>query len=371
MMRPSTPLVLLPLLAVVALANADDATTDCRAELQREKALRLKLEVQLREVKARLAAAEQRGGAATVCEYAADHSTNVSGLDGTTAMTTCEQFPSGGDMTFSSSAPLADGVFAVDVRAMTYSAAPKKDNTKFRRIVACSMAVGWAGNICGQNLTCSLGRLEQISNFWDKAGARQCDIALLPEDFFGYTTQPVETYIAAMGPIAKKHNMYLAAGGHVIPKDYNSSVYHRTSDPDNKYGYNTAILVDRQGEYVGEYHKQFPVGSPGDGWPGRGGTVVFDLDFGRVAMLTCFDMNFQEAWFSAYAQDVDVMLWPSAYGGGMNMRAYAALFGLRVIPAGIGDITDITGRVAEGHKCAYTIARHHSHQTTLGYLSTS
>jgi hypothetical protein len=40
----------------------------------------------------------------------------------------------------------------------------------------------------------------------------------------------------------------------------------------------------------------------------------------------------------------------------MNMRAYAALFGLRVIPTGIGDITDITGRVAEGHTCAYTIA---------------
>jgi predicted amidohydrolase len=68
-------------------------------------------------------------------------------------------------------------------------------------------------------------------------------------------------------------------------------------------------------------------------------------------MLTCFDMNFQEAWMSAYAQGVDVLLWPSAYGGGLNMRAYAALFGLRIIPAGIGDITDITGRVADGHRC--------------------
>ena len=145
--------------------------------------------------------------------------------------------------------------------------------------------------------------------------------------------------------------MYVAAGGHVIPAGYNESVYHKTSDGSNKIGFNTAILVDRQGEYVGEYHKQFPVGVPGDGWPGRGGTVVFGLDFGRVAMLTCFDMNFQEAWMSAYAQGVDVLLWSSAYGGGLNMRAYAALFGLRIIPAGIGDITDITGRVAEGHRC--------------------
>ena len=101
----------------------------------------------------------------------------------------------------------------------------------------------------------------------------------------------METYIAALAPIAKKHGMYLAAGGHAIPKDYNDSVYHKVSDANNQIGYNTAVLVDRQGEYVGEYHKQFPVGSPGDGWPGRAGTAVFDLDFGRVAMLTCFDMN--------------------------------------------------------------------------------
>ena len=87
-----------------------------------------------------------------------------------------------------------------------------------------------------------------------------------------------------------KYGMYVAAGGHTVPADYNSSVYHMVSDADNKVGYNTAILVDRQGKHVGDYHKQFPVGSPGDGWPGRGGTVVFDLDFGRVAMLTCFDM---------------------------------------------------------------------------------
>ena len=160
----------------------------------------------------------------------------------------------GGDMTVSSTAPTADGAFNVDVRAVTYAAAPKKDNTKFRRIVACSLAVGWANNTCGNNLACALGRLQQISKFWDKAGARKCDIALLPEDFFGYTTQPVETYIAALAPFAKKHNMYLAAGGHAIPKNYNSSVYHKTSDPDNKVGYNTAILVDRQGEYVGEYY---------------------------------------------------------------------------------------------------------------------
>ena len=53
-----------------------------------------------------------------------------------------------------------------------------------------------------------------------------------------------------------------------------------------------------------------------------------------LVQATCVDMNFQELWMSAYAQGVDLMLWPSAYGGGLNLRAYAAVFGLRIIPAG-------------------------------------
>ena len=271
-----------------AAAPAPGAGASCGDELHRERAQRAALETQLADVSARLAAAEAKLAAATpdaptTCEYSADQPTP-------SGATTCEQFPSGGDLTVSTTAPVAAGGFGVDVRAVTYSTPPAKDNTKFRRIVACSMAVGWASNTCGNDLPCALGRLENISKFWEKAGKRNCDIALLPEDFFGYTTQPVETYIAALAPIAKKYGMYVAAGGHTVPADYNSSVYHMVSDADNKVGYNTAILVDRQGKHVGDYHKQFPVGSPGDGWPGRGGTVVFDLDFGRVAMLTCFDM---------------------------------------------------------------------------------
>ena len=279
------------------------------------------------------------------CEYSADSPTVANNN------TTCEQFPSSGDLTVQSTAPKAAGSFGVDTRTMVYSEPPALDFTKHRRIVACAMSVGWASAACGKKVSCALGRLSTIGKFWEMAGARKCDIALLPEDFFGYTTLPVERYTALLGPIAKKYGMYVAAGMHAYPADYNMSIYHKTSDPDNKIGYNTALLVGRKGEYIGEYHKQFPVGVPGDGWPGRGGTVVFDLDFGRVAILTCFDMNFQESWMSAYAQGVDVVLWPSAYGGGLNMRAYAALFGLRIIPAGIGDITDITGRVAEGLNC--------------------
>lgn len=176
------------------------------------------------------------GGPVGPCNYSSSDRTEAA--DGVT----CEQFPDGGELVVDSTGQRQPGTFGVDIRAMTYAAAPsgQRDNTKFRKIVACSMAVGWANNTCGRNLACALGRLQQIDWAWEKAGARKCDIALLPEDFFGYTPQPVQVFVDALAPVAKKYNMYVAAGAHAIPLDYNSSVFHKTADPDNKVGFNTA-----------------------------------------------------------------------------------------------------------------------------------
>ena len=93
-----------------------------------------------------------------------------------------------------------------------------------------------------------------------------------------------------------------------------------------------------------------------DGYPSRELVKTFDLDFGRVGLQTCFDMNFDDTWHQLYAQHTDIVFWPSAYGGGMPIRAYAKLYHFAIVPAGWGDITDITGNIAEGlvqdHRCA-------------------
>ena len=73
---------------------------------------------------------------------------------------------------------------------------------------------------------------------------------------------------------------------------------------------------------------------------------MFDLDFGRVGLATCFDMNFMEAWAELDRARVDVVFWPSAYGGGMPIRAYSALYRFAIVPAGWGDITLAGGIVA-------------------------
>jgi hypothetical protein len=46
--------------------------------------------------------------------------------------------------------------------------------------------------------------------------------------------------------------MYIAAGMHAVPADYADSPWH-TLDPGGKVGFNTILLVGRDGAVVGEY----------------------------------------------------------------------------------------------------------------------
>jgi hypothetical protein len=50
--------------------------------------------------------------------------------------------------------------------------------------------------------------------------------------------------------------MYIAAGMHAVPADYADSPWH-TLDPGGKVGFNTILLVGRDGAVVGEYCHPF------------------------------------------------------------------------------------------------------------------
>jgi hypothetical protein len=77
---------------------------------------------------------------------------------------------------------------------------------------------------------------------------------------------------------------------------------------------------------------------------GQEGVKVFDTDFGRIALLTCFDLNFDELWQEAERKGAEIVFWPSAYGGGIPLSGYAMIHNYYVVAVGSGDIIDITGR---------------------------
>ena len=89
---------------------------------------------------------------------------------------------------------------------------------------------------------------------------------------------------------------------------------------------NTTQLIDRKGQIIGMYNKNHPtIGETEDGkiLPGKNADVI-SCDFGKAACAICFDLNFDPLWEKYKPQQPDIVLFSSAYHGGMmqNYRAY-------------------------------------------------
>jgi predicted amidohydrolase len=90
--------------------------------------------------------------------------------------------------------------------------------------------------------------------------------------------------------------------------------------------FNSTVLLDRQGQPAGVYHKVYPVVMP-DGSLESGITPghefpVFDLEFGRVGIQICFDACYDAGWEALGAQEAELVLLPS--GGGSTVSAISA-----------------------------------------------
>ena len=179
-------------------------------------------------------------------------------------------------------------------------------------------------------------KLKQAIDHLHTAGANGVDIACLPEGFAGTEAEPLPGRTTnAVAKLAKKYNMYV-----VCP------IREQAGDKQ----YNTAVLIDRKGTIAGYYRKVFVFWGEGV-HSSTEGVKAFDTDFGRIAMLTCFDLNFPELWQKCDDLDVDIVFWPSAYGGGSPLNAVAVLYHYYIVPVGAGNIIDITGKeVKEIHK---------------------
>ena len=119
----------------------------------------------------------------------------------------------------------------------------------------------------------------------------------------------------------------------------------REQAPDGKQ-YNTAVLLDRSGNVAGAYRKVFVFWGEGLN-VSEEGVKVFDADFGRIAILTCFDANFDELWQEAERKGAEMVLWPSAYGGGLVLNGYAMIHNYWIVAVGEGNMIDPLGRTVE------------------------
>jgi len=170
------------------------------------------------------------------------------------------------------------------------------------------------------------------------------DVVLLPETFklAGVSYDSAATEAEPLpGPVfnllakfAKTGNTNIVAG-------------HMVSEDDKIR--NKAIILDRKGSLVGSYDKKYPVEEEirRGVYPGKN-NPVFDLDFGRVGVAVCFDLNWREIWMDFARQNIDLALWISAYEGGFPLQSYAWEFQYPIVSSVWpyhARVVDITGRI--------------------------
>jgi hypothetical protein len=191
-----------------------------------------------------------------------------------------------------------------------------------RPVRVSSIAIGFGG--------AHDAKLKLAIEHLDVAGRNQVDIACLPEEFAGMNAEPIPgPTTKAVGELAAKHHMYV-----VCPI--------REQAPDGKQ-YNTAVLLDRKGQVAGAYRKVFVFWGEGLNLSDEG-VKVFDTDFGKIALLTCFDANFDELWQQAERKGAEIVFWPSAYGGGLVLNGYAMIHNYYIAAVGAGNFIDLTGQ---------------------------
>jgi predicted amidohydrolase len=113
--------------------------------------------------------------------------------------------------------------------------------------------------------------------------------------------------------------------------------------------YNSATLINRQGQVEGDYKKIHPTESEIDAGilPGPLDAPVFQTDFGVIGMQICFDINWQDSWQKLSRKGAEIIFWPSAFAGGGTVNTAAWQNRAVVVSStikGTAKICDISGQ---------------------------
>ena len=172
-------------------------------------------------------------------------------------------------------------------------------------------------------------RLARARERIQAAGRDRPDLALLPELFANsprentreaaaQAAQPVPGPISEeLAPLARHFHAYIAFG-----------LLRRAGER----LYNSLVLLDRAGEPVWIYDKVTPVDVEMTDWGETPGALpqAFACDFGRIGAAICFDINFNELAEHYAHQDIELLLFASAFPAGRLLDAWAVRYGFAI-----------------------------------------
>jgi len=195
--------------------------------------------------------------------------------------------------------------------------------------------------------------LDTVAGIVDAEGAKGADLVCLPEAWRG--PDVLETLsgptITTLSQLARKHRSYV-----VCP------IYRQ----DDGHRLNSTVLIDRQGRVVSVYDKIFPYWNEFDlappALPGQRDAEVYDADFGRIGLATCFDAKFPEVFQRLRDKGAELVVWSSAYSGFTELQAFSLLHHYYIVTSTLtGDcvVYDITGALLldERSKGDVTVSR--------------
>ncbi len=202
----------------------------------------------------------------------------------------------------------------------------------------------------------------------DLACTTDPDIVCLPENFSTFSV---------VAPLSEKAE---PVPGPTIDACARRAREHRTyvvCPLTNRRGgcyYNSAVIIDREGDIVGIYDKVQPVTSSADFTeiehgmtPGRE-SPVFQLDFGAVGVQICFDLGYPRTWAELAERGAELVFWPSAYNGGFPLRMFAYLHKYYVVSSVRQQHSRIINPLGEVLECTDRRAQVVSRRIDLDYI---
>ena len=139
-----------------------------------------------------------------------------------------------------------------------------------------------------------------------------------------------DTILKALGSKAREHHTYIVFGGVFL------------DDPATAVCSNAAVVIDRQGRLAGRYVKVHPVldraGPKGqivlEGGVKPGAEYnVLDLDFSRVGLQICYDVEYPEGWRCLAEKGAELVLFPTQSPQLTRPGMYAATHDYWVVSA--------------------------------------
>lgn len=153
----------------------------------------------------------------------------------------------------------------------------------------------------------------KVLDWVDRAAEAGADLVLFPElilsagyshgDKFHDLAEPIPgPTTRRLGEKARERNMYVVAG--LAERGATGTVY------------NSAVILGRDGELVGSYRKTH-IFTPTESFFALGTTLpVFDLDFARVGIPICYDLEFPEPARVLCLKGADILLTMTAHWEG-------------------------------------------------------